>query len=404
MLDSVLALGGVSVAIQLKKISNIEEFAGLKAIWDAIGASEIHTVFLTHDWLIEWWRFLGSGFRLWTLVAYDGNQVVGIMPLMWRSGRDGFRRLTFMGTGEVTPNHLDLIALPGRRGEVLEALCMHLAESAGEWDVLELDKLPIDSPTLEELRTGLEDQGLTVSIEKIADCPFAELPQDFASYIQGRSASTRTHYRRQLRRLICDYPDTRFGLVESADELKESMRTLVRLHQARWIRKGYGGAFANPRVLAFHYAVSERARQSGILRFHYLKVGDVLVAATYGFRVGDCEQGYITSFDGTFYNYGPGILNRGHAIEQLIAQGGHRWDFLEGAEEYKSHWSTGNRVQMRFRVFAPHLRGRAAEAVTKMAEVLLRLSVRIVPIAIRRPAWNRLQGSLHRWRGTATEK
>lgn len=371
----------------VERLSTYDQFLALKGEWDSLAESSVTTVFLTHNWLNRWWQFYGSGLELWILIVRDGISLAGVLPLALRREPAGVRRLMFIGTGEVTPNHLNIIACEEKFADVMGAVCNYLLASSSEWDFLDLDKLPGDHSAPELLQKFFRSRGLRAQMKATARCPYAVLPESFGIYLQSIGYSTRAGYRRVKRYLERDFPGTRFCRVDSARELEEVFESLVVLHQARWVKKGYLGAFASQRTTRFHQAVSMDAFQSGCLRMFYSRIDGEVAAVYYCFRVANTVQYYIGGFDDRFAKYSLGMLITGYSIEQSISEMAELFDFLEGDEGYKSHWASGVRENMRLLVFASNLRGRLAYHSMKITENAEAIGVRFIPAGIRRPLW-----------------
>ncbi|MBI2977047.1 MAG: GNAT family N-acetyltransferase, partial [Chloroflexi bacterium] len=60
--------------------------------------------------------------------------------------------------------------------------------------------------------------------------------------------------------------------------------------------------------------------------------------------------------------YSVGIQTLAYAIEQSIAEGATEFDFLQGDEAYKTHWTTHSRANWQLQLPGPHLRGQLAWA------------------------------------------
>src|SRR5688572_11759160 len=120
----------------ISRVGDIEGFDRLRDVWGRlVAAGGTENVFLEQAWLARWWRAYGAGQELWTLAASDGGagDVGAILPMALERGRGGVRRLTFMGAGEVAPNHLDLLATPEARSDtaLAGAVCGYLLRNRG---------------------------------------------------------------------------------------------------------------------------------------------------------------------------------------------------------------------------------------------------------------------------------
>jgi CelD/BcsL family acetyltransferase involved in cellulose biosynthesis len=373
--------------LTLELLTTFEQFCALKSEWNALAANQVKTIFMTHLWLEEWWRVFGAEYQIWTLLARENGILIGILPLMLAKEKLGVRKLRFMGAGEVTPNHLDIIAAPQKRDRVIQAFISYFSQNTSDWDVLELDKIPQDSPSMEALKDGLRSQGLLIKTAVSATCPYADLPGSFDEYLRSRSPKTQEGFRYAKRRIAKDFPGMYLGIAASTEEVEKVMATLMQLHQNRWLQKGYSGAFASKRTINFHYAVARKALESNHLRLYYLQINNEIIAVIYCYRVEDCVQYYLGGFDERWAKYSPGNIINMFALEQSILTGARRFDFLEGEENYKQHWMTHNYENFIVMAFRPNLRGRMYKFQLELKNALVYLGIHLVPQKIRRPIW-----------------
>ena len=332
-------------------ITTREAFAGLRDGWTDL-ALTASTVFLTHSWLANWADHLGTSHELRVLVAWQGDRLVGALPLC-ATVRSRARVWEFMGVGTLTPNHLDVLALPEFRAAVLEGVAGRLLATAGEWDVLELDKLVAGSGTAGLLHERFSAEGLATSLDTTAVCPYVPLPPTYDEYISSLGTRMQRHLRADGRRLEREHPEVRYTMASGREEVARAMDFLIAEHQARWRgEKGYPGAFADKAVVAFHMANVIDADTDGSLRLSQITCGDEFVAVDYSYRVGRRVQTYQCSFNPAFSLYGPGVLSRGRAVLDSIGEGASEYDFLEGDEPYKAKLGAyEKRENVRVRVY-----------------------------------------------------
>jgi CelD/BcsL family acetyltransferase involved in cellulose biosynthesis len=347
--------------MQITHVGNFEAFEALAASCGELFALPgLDNVFLTHAWLAAWWRVYAPGRSLCTLVGMDGHSPVALLPLVLEHGRGGVRRLVFMGSGEVAPDHLDLIARPQDKAPAAEAFCDYLWRDRARWDLLDLVSVAEDSPLRSAVAERLGAHGCDVRVTLYTRCAHASLPGTFEEFVQRLGQTTRGEFRRKRRRLLREVKDVRFGVVKDEVELAEVFEAMVRLHQARWNRQGEAGIFASRAFTEFHRAATRIGLARGALRLYYIRIGPDVGASYYCYRLGERVFYYAGGFDERFRTHSVGIQLLAHAIEQSILEGAKDFDFLQGDEEYKLHWSNGTRDNWRVTVAAPHWRGRLA--------------------------------------------
>ena len=340
-----------ATTLRFEWVTEPQRFIALRDEWNLLGSSAIRTVFLTHAWLSTWLQELAPEAELRVLTAWQGDRLVAAFPLFGTAEEGRGRRWALMGTGTLTPNHLDVIAAPGVLEPAREGFVRLLLEESARWDMLEFDKLPADSETPSVIESLFSQAGLAASRSVSAVCPYCDLPPTYEAYVASRKKHTRKEIRQAYRWLAEDPGVRRLALADTESAALEAQKTLQRFHQARWQAKGYPGAFADPRVARFHELVVQASFEAGDLRIYTLTDGDETVAVSYNFLIGHTMQGYLSSFDERWAASSPGVLLRAYVMEQSIAEGAARFDFLEGNEHYKAAWCTSERENLRLRVF-----------------------------------------------------
>lgn len=155
-------------------------------------------------------------------------------------------------------------------------------------------------------------------------------------YLTTLSANTRQQMRRSMRGFAAD-GDLRLDRAATVDQALDWFDALAALHGARWRERGKPGAFASETVLRFHRALIAEglARQEvDLLR---ATAGGTLLGYLYNLR----RNGWICAYQsGLAVTEGaadrPGIVAHVMAIEQALADGAHRYDFLAGDARYKA--------------------------------------------------------------------
>jgi CelD/BcsL family acetyltransferase involved in cellulose biosynthesis len=113
---------------------------------------------------------------------------------------------------------------------------------------------------------------------------------------------------------------------------------LAVLHQAHWTRRGKPGAFAGPAFRRFHRALLARAVPRGEADLLCIAAGGREIGYLYNFRFRERVLAYQSGFD--YATAGahekPGMTCHHAAIEAALAEGMDCYDFLAGAQRYKS--------------------------------------------------------------------
>lgn len=157
-------------ALRVEKITSLEEFSALQAECNILEKFSIDNIFLTPAWLSLWWVVYKGDCHLNVLAVREGEFLIGLLPLVLQRNFGLLRRLVFMGSGELTPNDVDVLSIPGRQNDVLQAVATYLFENRSDWDILELDKLPCVGNTSEFLTSFFKSRGWTTELTCTAHC------------------------------------------------------------------------------------------------------------------------------------------------------------------------------------------------------------------------------------------
>src|ERR1039458_4171160 len=69
--------------LRVEVISDFDSLVSAQPAWDRlVDLAGIDHPFLGHDWILSWWESFGAGRKLNILLVKDGEDLVGIAPLM----------------------------------------------------------------------------------------------------------------------------------------------------------------------------------------------------------------------------------------------------------------------------------------------------------------------------------
>lgn len=160
------------------------------------------------------------------------------------------------------------------------------------------------------------------------------------SFLASLSANTRYQLRRSLRRYEAAGP-LHLQRADSVSQALLFLENLVRLHQATWQARGKPGAFADGAILAFHRTLIARAvprREADLLR---ITAGHQVLGYLYNFVCRQRVFAYQSGFDyaAARLHQKPGLTSHYLAIESYRRQDYRSYDFLAGADRYKTSHS-----------------------------------------------------------------
>ncbi|HEX9049854.1 MAG TPA: GNAT family N-acetyltransferase [Anaeromyxobacter sp.] len=323
----------------------IEDERALDALepeWNALLERGDASVFQSFEWLRTWWRHFGErrrDARLHVVTVRAGGALVALAPLWIERSRllglAPFRRLLFLGHRD--SDYLDVLAARGLEAEAADAIAGHLAAQRARFDVAVLEETPDRSRSGPLLAAALARRGFRVARLPDSPCPRTALGRTWEETIARFGQSDRREVRRRLRNIQKEHR-VELELVASGPDVGPAMREFVEMHQERWARDGWWGAFADPAAAAFQYDVAERLARRGWLFLAFLRVDGRRVAVNYGFQSRDAVAVYLPGAREAapaLARHSPGRVLHALSMQWAIERGLPVYDFMRGAEPYK---------------------------------------------------------------------
>ena len=317
----------------------VEEFDGVQDQWEGIlPHCSTNTIFVTPRWQRIWWRHFGKEAELSILSVRDGDEILGIAPLMLRNGV-----MSFVGDDDLFDYH-DFLVPQGNEAVFYDVLFDYLI--GADWHTLELTSLPEGSPTLSYLPVLGERGGIAVEMREGEMTPVAALPSSWEGYLAGLGKKDRHELRRKLRRLeradnvhqyICD----------DRHVLDGCMNDFFRLLRASNSEKR---AFLTPERERFFMDVASELPPWSQTRLYFLEIGGVRVATCICFDYAGSYLLYNSGYDPDYSALSVGLLNKALCIREAIEEGKSSFNFLKGTERYK--YDLGGRDQAVYRLIA----------------------------------------------------
>ncbi|HLH32076.1 MAG TPA: GNAT family N-acetyltransferase [Terriglobia bacterium] len=338
--------------MNIETIENAEQFYGLRDEWnELLKRSASDTVFLTHEWLASWWKYLAEGRQLSILLARDKGQLVGILPVALREAQYSRmmpRVLELIGSGQIGSDYLDVIIAAGREPEVTAAFAEHLQQRRL---MLQFSQLRTGACAVSGLANALANRGWIAAETKLNVCPYIDLiGLTWETYLDRLGSNIRKNLNRYFRILPKNF-EMRLECAKAPEAAEAALEIVMELHKKRWEVAGTSEAFQSAEVIQFHREFVRLAAGQGWLRILVLWLNGQPAASLYGLRYGPTFYFYQSGFDPAFSKHSVGVATMGFAIKTAIEEGALEYDFLHGDEEYKFHWASATRDLGRIEVY-----------------------------------------------------
>ncbi len=360
-----------TTALELRAFQTWDEIGELRPAWEALLAeSASQTIFLTWEWLKAWWDAYGASRRLLFLTGWDSDRrLAGIAPL-YRSRREAgaaaVEVLQLLGDGSTDSDNLDFLVQRGREPAFLQAVLDWLAQHSAEWDILELNTVPEQSPVATAFQNGLLERHWHCW-RRETDHDVIPLPPTWDAYLQNVSKNMRSSINSKLRRLEKRYP-VRLRRCEALRELDSSLEKLYEMHASRWRLRDEPGSFRLPERRKFYSQVARDFLDRGWLDFWLLDCADHMVAAEFGFHYGETYFFLQSGFDSGYASESVGFVQKALVLRELIGKGLRYYDFLGGGDPYKSRWGAVRSAYLHLCCARPRSRGAMYLGLARSAE------------------------------------
>lgn len=340
----------------------------LETQWRALEQQSRGSFFQSWMWIGTWLRTLCPLRRARLLSVHVEGRVVGlgIVVEQRRWFALGLKHVRLHQVGDrvadsITVEFNGVLSLAGHEDDVLVACVDHFERRERHWLTLYLPGIDMDALPLERLRSPRLRLQRTSSATPYVDLAGLRLGhQDYVTTVPG--SRTRANLRRTARKLIDQFGPLACCTAVTLTDRLEFFDELVRLHQAHWDEdSGEQGAFADPRIIAFHHALIAASTQETGVHLMRLEAGGTIVGYLYHL----VWRG-IAYFYQAGINYrqiggtgSPGLLLLSTAINEFAGHGFDRYELMAGNAEYKRSlamaegrmaWLSVDRVGWRARI------------------------------------------------------
>jgi CelD/BcsL family acetyltransferase involved in cellulose biosynthesis len=339
-------------------VTDYETFVRLEPEWnDAVSRAHVPHPFLLHEWFRTWWDCFGANRRLHIVVVRDGAEIAAIAPLMTEQVHMyglPVRKLDLLHNDH-TPR-ADCI-VTGSPLVAYGAIWDALRCASDEWDLLQLSRLPDDSPTRMAFASLAHREEYATGTWQGDASPYLTLSGTWDQYHASLSAKFRSNLRNRLSRLRA-FGEPRLEIIDGREEIARAREDALRLEASGWKDKARTSITSDPSVQRFYAVLAERAAERGWLRLMFLTVGGRRIATSYGSCFDRRLFFFKTGYDPDYASCSPFRLLTYLAAERAFAEGLREIDFLGDAEPWKLEWTSTSRVHEWLYVFPHTIRAR----------------------------------------------
>lgn len=318
---------------------------------DLASSNSLSGAFVDWPWVVSWIDAFQPQEPL-LLGAWDDDRLVGLAALQHLTEYCAGRKLAVLQSlTNVECTRFDFLG----RADVQERLWRSLCENT-LCDVIRLDHLPEDSPTLTAGLKVARELGWRSHLEQTFESPWRALAPPPAAWDEGLARKFKSNLRNRERRLAA-LGDITFEIATGAD-LPRALQVYYDLDSGSWKSKHGTAVFQQANVKTFYDRLVEHAPES--IWIPILSVGGQPAAAHFLLVRDRTMFLQKTAYNLTFAPYTPGQLLTARLIHHGLAHGMDALDFLAANMTWKSDWAPRIRPHYRLLLFAPSGNGRYA--------------------------------------------
>ncbi len=321
-------------------IVDVGALDGLRSEWDELAVT-CALPLMAPTTVMSWWRHLAPpGAEPRSVAVRDGERLVGLAPFYVVPGSP--RRIDYRLPGIELAARLSPLAVPGREWEAAGVVAQALDKGRPRPDLIALEGHPVASQWPAALRESWPGALRPVLRQYVTQgAPTVSLGQPtFEDWLTGKSANFRSQMRRMRRQFVADGGVAR---VSTPDTIAADIDTFMRLHAARWEKRGHSGIVAmGEKYSATIDEISRSHLQDDRFRLWILELHGKPISAQLFIGAGG-EVAYINGgWDERFAHLKPAMLGILYAIEDAFAHSHERMDLGAGALPYKQRFADGN--------------------------------------------------------------
>jgi CelD/BcsL family acetyltransferase involved in cellulose biosynthesis len=281
--------------------------------------------FVLPEWLDAWWRVFGSDFKPYVRTIFQGDEPIGVAPLMTKNGK-----AYFMGSTDVC-DYQDFIISTGKEKDFFTALLDDLKQNSIKQ--LDLKHVRPDSSVMKTLLPLIENRKFKIISEQEAVSFEMDLPSSFEEYLNLLTSKQRHEVRRKMRRLS-EEGNIVYRTIDKGEKLTPALETFFKMFVESRQDKA---EFMTEEMKVYFQQLTVAMADIGLLKLGELELDDKPIAEIMCFDYNDCIFLYNSGYDPQYVSLSAGLLSKVYAIKDGIEKGKKKFDFLKGAETYKGH-------------------------------------------------------------------
>lgn len=333
--------------------STYNDLLELKDEWENIfKKSGTGNIFASWEWCSLWWKHFGKQHELIVLIVKDGNETIGIAPMMISKGDcPAFSEtvISFIG-GDIT-DYMDFVICRDNK-EAIKAILNFLV-TFNKWGKVDLKRIPDSSSNLTLLKECISGLRQPSMFRESSINPFVEIDGTWDDYYKSMSKGMRQDIRTTLNKLKL-VGEVNF-VTYDADTYKEALDALFELHRMRQDYKLGQSLFDTQHSRDFFYDLAPAFIKSGWVDITALTINNRVISIAFALKYAGVFYYWIPAFDTEFIKYSLSKVHIQNLLKSCFEQNCREFDFMRGDEEYKFKWTNAVHKSYDVRIYRNNL-------------------------------------------------
>ncbi len=300
--------------LQIKAVQSFEELNFHADKWNQLAFEAPQQLPMSSiAWVSSYFEYYLESDESWAcLFAYDGDELVGVMPLVIKSRRlFGFKFALLGNHRSAQTCSIDLLTKQGQEDIVIPFLINAAIEYCPYQVGIIFDRLPENSPTISVLE---KISGFTLTKELDSVGAFLRIRDNFAEYRGSLSGNFRSNLNKAAKKLH-KLPDVKFSFLNQNKAKTEYLTQLIEVEAKSW-KKDAGTAITDsPTAVAFYQSLTQRLSNAGFLEWQILEAEGKTIAINLAVRLKRLILIWKLAYDPAYSKCSPGSMLLEEAIK-----------------------------------------------------------------------------------------
>lgn len=344
--------------MQLKIITKLYELHAIRDGWqDLLQRSSNKAAYLCYEWCLSSYETFHANDQLYVLILIDDSaQLLGIAPLVITSGvYRGLkvRKIGFVKNDQNPAN--EFILSEGLENVCLKLILDHLVEFSN-WELIDLQKIQVDSLTYSGLQKLLLENGYAFGTKDNIQSPYIPVDREWDDFWNAKSQRFRKTMRNKINRVmkhgslvIEKVPVTKANIPE--------LETILKISANSWKHEIGNDLLIREDNWKFYNKICDLLGPKGLVSIWLLKFRNVPVAFEFHIEYNNVVYPIRADYDKNYKDISPGSILEYHIIKGIFIDKrvaeynscGHTYDYL-------MNWTDTTRKHQNFEIFSKSIK------------------------------------------------